>query len=175
MVNTEQQPAKNLAITQILTVANWSADALVGATIAPNSSRFDYISHSGSTSTAFTIGTPPEDSGRRREPPQPLQGRLLSVDYSTDGSRIVSAGEDGTVRQWEANSGRAIGEPLQGHQGPVLAPDPYEGFLERLGPLLSVDYSADGSRIVSAGMDGTVRQWEANSGRAIGEPLQVPQ
>jgi hypothetical protein len=49
----------------------------------------------------------------------------------------------GTVRQWEAKSGRAIGEPLRVHQGVVLA----------------AVYSADGSRIVSAGGDGTVRQW----------------
>jgi WD40 repeat protein len=60
------------------------------------------------------------------------------------------------VRQWEATSGRAIGESLRGHQGGVL----------------SAAYSADGRRIVSAGGDGTVRQWEATSGRAIGEPLR---
>jgi WD40 repeat protein len=37
----------------------------------------------------------------------------LSAAYSNDGELIVSAGDDGTVRQWEAKSGRAIGEPLQ--------------------------------------------------------------
>ncbi|MFM9103282.1 MAG: WD40 repeat domain-containing protein [Cyanobium sp.] len=47
-------------------------------------------------------------------------------------------------RRWEAKSGRAIGEPLRGHQGFVW----------------SAAYSADGSRIVSAGQDGTVQQWE---------------
>jgi WD40 repeat protein len=41
-----------------------------------------------------------------------------SAAYSAYGSRIVSAGMDGTVRQWDAKSGRAIGEPLQGHQDP---------------------------------------------------------
>ena len=81
---------------------------------------------------------------------------VWSAAYSADGSRIVSAGEDGTVRQWDAKRGLAIGEPLRGHQGGVL----------------SAAYSADGSRIVSAGDDGTVRQWEAKSGRAIGEPLR---
>jgi hypothetical protein len=68
---------------------------------------------------------------------------VYSAAYSADGSRIVSAGEDGTVRQWEATRGRAIGEPLRGHQGLVY----------------SAAYSADGSRIVSAGEDGMVRQW----------------
>jgi WD40 repeat protein len=77
------------------------------------------------------------------EPLRGHQGGVLSAAYSADGSRIVSAGEDGTVRQWEAKSGRAIGEPLRGHQGGVW----------------TAAYSADGSRIVSAGEDGTVRQW----------------
>ncbi|MFN9646453.1 MAG: WD40 repeat domain-containing protein [Cyanobacteriota bacterium] len=71
------------------------------------------------------------------------QGVVWSAVYSAAGSRIVSAGEDGTVREWESKSGRAIGEPLRGHQGWVR----------------TAVYSADGRRIVSAGEDGTVRQW----------------
>ena len=156
MIASQHQPAKYLSITQIFTVASWSADAFVEATIATNSSLNDYFKPLGGTSIASTNGPPPDISGRTRNPPQPRQGPLLSVDYSRDGSRIVTAGEDGTVRQWEANSGRAIGEPLRGHRGWVV----------------SAAFSTDGSRIVSAGWDGTVRQWEAKSGRAIGEPLR---
>jgi WD40 repeat protein len=156
MIAAQHQPAKYLSITQIFTVASWSADAFDEATIATNSSLNDYFKPLGGTSTASTIGPPPDISGRTRKPPQPPQGPLLSVDYSRDGSRIVTAGLDWTVRQWEANSGREIGRPLRGHQGSVR----------------SAAYSADGSRIVSAGEDGTVRQWEAKSGRAIGEPLR---
>jgi WD40 repeat protein len=36
----------------------------------------------------------------------------------------------------------------------------------------SAAYSADGSRIVSAGVDGTFRLWDAKNGRSIGEPLR---
>ncbi|MEB3317945.1 MAG: hypothetical protein VKO39_07390, partial [Cyanobacteriota bacterium] len=72
------------------------------------------------------------------------QGGVLSAMFSGDGSRIVSAGADGTVRVWDAKSGKGIGEPLRGHQGLVL----------------SASYSGDGSRIVSAGADGTVRVWD---------------
>jgi len=62
----------------------------------------------------------------------------------------VSAGADGTVRVWDAKSGKGIGEPLRGHQGRVL----------------SAAFSGDGSRIVSAGDDGTVRLWGLSSSPA---------
>jgi WD40 repeat protein len=42
-------------------------------------------------------------------------GRVLSVALSTDGSRIASGGEDGTVRVWDAASGAAVSDPIRGH------------------------------------------------------------
>jgi hypothetical protein len=75
---------------------------------------------------------------------------VLSASFSGDGSRIVSAGVDGTVRLWDAKSGKGIGEPLRGHQGQVW----------------SALFSGDGRRIVSAGDDGTVRVWGLSSAPA---------
>ncbi len=70
--------------------------------------------------------------------------------FSPDGSRIVTAGEDGAIRIWDAVDGRDI-LTLEGHEGPV-----YE-----------VIYSPDGTHIASAGEDGTARLWNATSG--VGE------
>ncbi|KAJ7197973.1 WD40-repeat-containing domain protein [Mycena pura] len=70
-------------------------------------------------------------------------------------TRIVSGSDDETVRIWDATTGAAIGEPLQGHNSTVR----------------SVAFSPDGQRIVSGSSDKTVRIWDATTGAAIGEPL----
>ncbi len=85
-------------------------------------------------------------------PPKPLvlsghRGRVSSVAVSADGRRIVSGGIDGTIRVWDAVTGKEV-RTLTGHAGPVL----------------SVAVSADGGRIVSGSADGTVKVWDAAAG-----------
>jgi hypothetical protein len=62
----------------------------------------------------------------------------------------VSAGADGTVRLWDAVTGKVL-HSLQGHSGLVR----------------SCEFSADGARVVSAGIDSTVRLWDAATGKAL--------
>jgi WD40 repeat protein len=73
------------------------------------------------------------------------------VAVSADGRRIVSGGEDRTVKVWDAQTGQDL-LALQGHTGWVY----------------SVAVSADGRRIVSGGGDrnnrggpGEVKVWDA--------------
>ncbi|MFG1755317.1 WD40 repeat domain-containing protein, partial [Streptosporangium sandarakinum] len=67
-------------------------------------------------------------------------GLVRSVVFSPDGERLASAGADGTVRIWNAATGRQIGAPLTGHTGLVF----------------SVAFSPDGERLASAGADEAV-------------------
>ena len=72
---------------------------------------------------------------------------VYSVNFSPDGSRIVSGLSDGTVRVWDATSWDEL-KSLAGHTGSVQ----------------SVAFSPNGSCIVSGSDDQTVRVWDAKSG-----------
>ena len=78
-------------------------------------------------------------------------GEVRQAAFSPDGSRIVTASEDGTARVWRADG---TGEPvvLKGHEGGVN----------------SAAFSPDGARIVTASRDNTARVWRADG---IGGPV----
>jgi WD40 repeat protein/sterol desaturase/sphingolipid hydroxylase (fatty acid hydroxylase superfamily) len=85
--------------------------------------------------------------------PLPVAGGsapVLSVAVSGDGSRAVSASEDGTVKVWDA----ATGQELLALKGHVLA-------------VHGVAFSGDGSRVVTGSDDRTVRVWDAATGKTL--------
>jgi WD40 repeat protein len=77
---------------------------------------------------------------------------VLSVAYSPEGSRIVTASKDRTSRVWDAETGTPLAE-LAGHT---------DG-------LQSAAWSPDGLRIVTASRDGTARIWDAETGTPLAE------
>src|SRR5215813_2139926 len=75
---------------------------------------------------------------------------VVSAAFSPDGSRIVTASDDKTLRIWDAASGKEIAL-LRGHDNAVR----------------SAVFSSDGLRSVTASYDKTARIWDAASGKEI--------
>ncbi len=77
-------------------------------------------------------------------------GIVKSAAYSPDGTRIVTASSDKTIRIWDAQTGAQLAV--------------FSGGGERLA---SAAYSPDGTRIVTASYDKTARVWDARTGAQL--------
>jgi WD40 repeat protein len=82
---------------------------------------------------------------------------VCSVAYSPDGHHIISGSLDRTIRIWDAETGAAVGEPLEGHVNYVR----------------SVVYCPNGIHIISASADKSIRIWDSITGATIGKPLMA--
>jgi WD40 repeat protein len=76
--------------------------------------------------------------------------RVFSVSVSGDGKRVLTASADGTLRLWDADTGKRL-RVFRGHtchvNGGALSPD--------------------GKRVLSGSHDDTVRLWDADTGKEL--------
>ena len=73
-----------------------------------------------------------------------------SETFSPDGTKVVTASDDGTARVWETTRGESL-VTLIGHEDVVN----------------SAAFSPDGTRVVTASDDGTARVWDAVAGELL--------
>jgi len=81
--------------------------------------------------------------------------QINAVTFSPDGSRVLAACLDGTVRICDSATGEPIGKPLQHGSG-----------------IIEVVISSNGKRIATRAEDGSVRLWDAVTLESVGEPMQ---
>jgi len=84
----------------------------------------------------------------------PLEGHtdtVFSAVFSPDGTRIVSASADKTIRVWDSRTGEQVVGFLQGHHSTMY----------------SAVFSPDGTRIVSASADNTIRILDSRTGEEV--------
>jgi WD40 repeat protein len=88
---------------------------------------------------------------------EPLRGHTGAVNclaVQPHGGLLASGGLDGTVRLWELEARRPVGEPMAAEA--------------RLSDLA---FSPDGRTLASAALDGSVRLWDVETRRQLGRPL----
>ena len=79
-------------------------------------------------------------------------GIITGLAYTPDGSALITAGGDGSVRLWDAARLPDVRD-LYGQQARLVTLGRHEGGCR------AIDLSADGTTLVSAGGDGLVHVW----------------
>ncbi|MGI5207484.1 WD40 repeat domain-containing serine/threonine protein kinase [Spirillospora sp. CA-108201] len=99
--------------------------------------------------------------GTDAKPLAVLEGHAGSVHYaefSSAGDLLVTAGEDGTVRLWDAGTRRPSGQPLK------IAPK----------SALRARFDRAGRLLLTASMDGGIKVWDVRTRQQVGATLGIP-
>lgn len=130
-------------IAEVVSPLAFSPDSALLATLRPELAEQEIQLWELRTGQA---AGPPLRHGRASAAAAP--GELVSLRFSPDGKRLVSASSDGTARLFDVATGQPLGAPLA-HQRPS--------------PLTFACFSPDGARLVTTADDGTVELRDART------------
>jgi WD40 repeat protein len=113
------------------------------------------IGYDGTLSDVNAIDLYNLDGDKRIDAYKGHQSTVTCVAFSADGSRILSGGNDGTLRLWDVREAREL-----------------RSFRDKSqkGHINDVAFLAGGKRAVSTGDDGYLRVWNVESGKAASPP-----
>lgn len=84
--------------------------------------------------------------------------QVLAIAFSPDSKHIATGGKnDHAIRIWDRENGHAIGEPLIGHGSDITA----------------LTFADGGNVLISTGLDGTIRIWDAKSHASLRAAIQT--
>jgi WD40 repeat protein len=132
---------KQIALLEVPLVNNYGVES---AAFSPDGKRVITASWDEATVVAARIWD--AASGKQIAKLSGHDGIVNGAIFNRDGTRIVTASEDGTARLWNAATSEQIAV---------------------MQPASSAAFSADGTRIVTAAPDGTARIWDAASGNEL--------
>ena len=147
--NTRQQLAAENAIRFTLHVLNQGGFVEDVSNISTSSTR-----------TNKRISLLPPERGKLLYPPYDVHASyVVAVAWEPSGARIASAGGDGTVRVWEAETGKTL-LTYRGHTH-------WLNKINRQITVYTVSWHPKGKRIVSAGVGASVHVWDAATGQDL--------
>jgi WD40 repeat protein/DNA-binding XRE family transcriptional regulator len=85
---------------------------------------------------------------------------VFGIAYSPDGKRLATASFDKTVKVWDAKTGQELLTLSKMGHGDGIVGNLYSGVLD-------IAFSPDGTRLASAGADGTAIVWDAITGQEL--------
>ncbi len=128
-------------------LASWDAGLgeLSAVAFSPDGSRLAVVSNQVSDAKIWDVAT--------RKELLTLKGHTdinWGVEFSPDGTRVITSGSDGTARVWDTATGKLL-LTLSGHTSTVV----------------KARFSPDGKWIATAAKDGTTRLWDATTGKEL--------
>jgi WD40 repeat protein len=117
-----------------------------------------------------------------------IRVEVTSVAFSPDGARVLSGGKDGSMKLWDASNGQLVrtfrGQPFAAVESVVFSSDGervlsggmdlklwdaatgalLQTFGDQSGPVHSIAFSPDGTRVLADSSDSTLKLWDVATG-----------